>query len=206
MHILMAAYYGNIGRYARLRRPTMIDQELSCVIYGIHHSTMFAKWWSYQNTDDHDPGTIQAAIDARFIMNNDISRITVSNFKKWAPYLIWYPSLAAESTCRELAKRRPDMKTQVLRAAIVGGYQDLFNELVMDVIPDQALLKKLLAARMPELKEKLGNRVTELDLFLGGSDELPNWKMHTQIDHHQRPPVSFWDRAGMEDWNYLYDG
>lgn len=36
--ILMAAWSGNIDRYAnRLRRPTMINGELPCVVRGIYH-------------------------------------------------------------------------------------------------------------------------------------------------------------------------
>ena len=38
--ILHAAYSGNIDRYIRLRRPTMIQQEYACIIRGIYHSTM----------------------------------------------------------------------------------------------------------------------------------------------------------------------
>lgn len=41
--ILMAAYWGNIDRYCRLRCPRKIVVEVYCVIRGIHHSTVFAK-------------------------------------------------------------------------------------------------------------------------------------------------------------------
>jgi hypothetical protein len=44
--ILFAAYSGNIDRYVRLRRPKFIHLELECVVRGIYHDTMFAKWWS----------------------------------------------------------------------------------------------------------------------------------------------------------------
>ncbi len=46
--ILMAAYDGNTDRYTRLRRPVMIESEEDCVVRGIHHCTMFAKWWDQQ--------------------------------------------------------------------------------------------------------------------------------------------------------------
>jgi hypothetical protein len=45
--IQMAAYEGNIDRYARLARPRLVDRvELACVIRGIYHHTMFARWWA----------------------------------------------------------------------------------------------------------------------------------------------------------------
>ncbi|RDW74470.1 uncharacterized protein DSM5745_07132 [Aspergillus mulundensis] len=52
--ILMAAYYGDIDRYVRLRRPIMIKTEYIFVIRGIFHNTMFAKWWSYQDLTKDD--------------------------------------------------------------------------------------------------------------------------------------------------------
>lgn len=49
--ILMAAYYGDIERYVRLRRSVMLEKELSCIVRGIYHNTMFAKWWSLQSSE-----------------------------------------------------------------------------------------------------------------------------------------------------------
>ncbi|KAL2216467.1 hypothetical protein M432DRAFT_663869 [Thermoascus aurantiacus ATCC 26904] len=79
--ILLAAYSGNIDRYARLRRPQMIPGEYSCIVRGIYHDAIFAK-------------CIRRAINARFIMNNDLSRITEETDEGDLPYLIWYPSWA----------------------------------------------------------------------------------------------------------------
>lgn len=67
--ILMAAWSGNIYRYARLRRPTMIHGELPCVIRGIYHQPFFAKWWLTQETSEY----IRQAIYSRLILNNDLS-------------------------------------------------------------------------------------------------------------------------------------
>ncbi len=44
--ILMAAYYGDIDRYFRLRRRTQLRKELNCIVRDIYHNTLFAKWWS----------------------------------------------------------------------------------------------------------------------------------------------------------------
>lgn len=51
--ILMAAYYGDLDRYVRLRRPNFVlPKEMLCVIRGIYHNSMFAKWWSLQPWND----------------------------------------------------------------------------------------------------------------------------------------------------------
>jgi hypothetical protein len=44
--LLMAAYDGSIDRYVRLCRPSVTSIEVPCVIRGICHHTMFARWWS----------------------------------------------------------------------------------------------------------------------------------------------------------------
>ncbi|CEJ85892.1 hypothetical protein VHEMI03949 [[Torrubiella] hemipterigena] len=46
--ICMAAYYGDIDPYNRLRRPYLIGNEMECVVRGIYHNTQFAVWWSKQ--------------------------------------------------------------------------------------------------------------------------------------------------------------
>jgi hypothetical protein len=48
LFILHAAYSGNIDRYTRLRRPSTLKAEGGCVVRGIYHEIMFAKWWSLQ--------------------------------------------------------------------------------------------------------------------------------------------------------------
>jgi hypothetical protein len=44
--ILMAASYGNIDRYTRLRQPKPIYQGIYCCVRGIYHNTMFALRWA----------------------------------------------------------------------------------------------------------------------------------------------------------------
>lgn len=46
--IQMAAYEGNVDRYARLMRPFMIKTEVLCVVRDIFHHTMSARWWAEQ--------------------------------------------------------------------------------------------------------------------------------------------------------------
>ncbi|KAA8646462.1 hypothetical protein EYZ11_000313 [Aspergillus tanneri] len=82
--IQMAAYEGNFDRYARLMRPGyMQDEELHCVVRGIYHNTMFARWWAEQLKVNRDRirlrgnsqeaiWMISQAVNARRVMINDI--------------------------------------------------------------------------------------------------------------------------------------
>ncbi|CAI7588743.1 unnamed protein product [Penicillium discolor] len=123
--IPMAAWSGNIDRYARLRRPTMIHGELPCVIRGIYHQPFFAKWWLTQETSEY----IRQAIYARLILNNDLSWLNDNTPDTDLPVLIWFPKTAAIPTYTELSRLRPSMTPQIARACINANYQDLFNSL-----------------------------------------------------------------------------
>jgi len=83
MLILEAAWSGNIDRYTRLRRKKEIFfVEEQCCIRGIHYSTIFAKWWSLQPEvlitppESNSKDRVMQAINARFIMDNNLTRIT----------------------------------------------------------------------------------------------------------------------------------
>ena len=84
--ILVAAYYGDIDRYARLRRPKIATNELQCCVRGVYHNTMFAVWWSKQSLPQIGSSKLKKAIDARFIMNNVLSRVRPED--RDFPYLI----------------------------------------------------------------------------------------------------------------------
>lgn len=94
--ILMAAYYGNIERYARLRRARVIDKERGCLVRGIYHNSMFALWCATQIIPDEVASAhVRKAIHARMIMNNDLSRAIdihtmqpSKDFEYNMPYLI----------------------------------------------------------------------------------------------------------------------
>ena len=139
--ILMAAYYGDIDRYVRLRRPVMIEEESKCVVRGIYHNSMFAKWWSLQQTDNFD---IRGAINARRIMTNDLSFLD-DNPNASIARVIWYPRRARPETYQELAERRPDTKRFAARACIVANYQELFDKL--DAEPSESLLFEAKASK-----------------------------------------------------------
>lgn len=143
--ILMAAYYGNIDRYARLRRPgrPMIAHELECVIRGIYHNVPFAKWWSEEvdrlsEIIGVNRFRINEAITARFIMSNDVSRAKNEPPAR-LPYFIWYPHLPQKETLAELSIIQPTMLPQILQTCIVGNYQDLYDHFKDEVPPNRLL-------------------------------------------------------------------
>jgi hypothetical protein len=125
--IMMAAYEDNIDRYVRLRRPKFVDHEEGCIIRGIYHHTSFARWWA-DELDSHPNRyhfdfDLYAAANARFIMVNELSRITKEPTNSHMPYVIWYPLWPEEVTLRELLLRKPGMRQQVAHACIVCNYQ-----------------------------------------------------------------------------------
>ncbi|KAK0649925.1 hypothetical protein B0T16DRAFT_457287 [Cercophora newfieldiana] len=147
--ILMAAYNGDIDRYARLRRPVMLRDELFCLMRGAYHHPLFAAWLVSLGEEElfarmrdrtlHNRMALTMALRARAIMNNDLSRLpSPAGLSEEAagegyvglPYLIWYPTLAAETTYAELARRLPQMRQAVARAAVFGGMRTLFDSLL----------------------------------------------------------------------------
>jgi hypothetical protein len=216
--ILLAAYYGDIDRYCRLRRPVLIPKELNCIIRGIYHNTMFAKWWSLQPfpskrsryTNPH----IMCAINARFIMNNDLSRITAETInnppsEQHIPYTIFYPNPPSEITCKALAKRVPTMKPQIARACIIGNYEDLFNEL--DVFPDAHLMREAKASPNPHYARDLERRVIESGKEIENPIlDVHDWKRYTRVQHFE--PTSTTLRRTVSDddlvdsFEFVYDG
>lgn len=197
--IFMAAYYGDIDRYARLRRPARLEGLVDCVIHGIYHNTLFAKWWADRiaaaeaaadptrrlDIDlDHLPckgnmETVRKAITARFIMNNDLSRVTKDTKTYDLPYCIWYPGCPSRETIKELVRRRPDMKHQAARACMVAGCFELFKEI--DPEPHEALFAEARCSRIPDYTEFLEDKIVKagsgFKVEAGGWD---SWKMITR--------------------------
>lgn len=149
----MAAYYGDIDRYSRLRRPRLIKSEMACVVRGIYHNSMFAKWWSFQPKPLDS--SLFAAIHARSIMNNDLGGITTET--KHLPYCIWYPSVPHASTCRELFRRVPSMKPAIARACILADYPETWD--LLDADPDVNLMRDARASHNPKYLHDLESRL-----------------------------------------------
>ncbi|KAH0363046.1 hypothetical protein KCU65_g7674, partial [Aureobasidium melanogenum] len=202
--ILVAAYYGDIDRYARLRRPRPIEYEIDCCVRGAYHSTMFAIWWSKQPQDFL---RIDRAVSARMIMNNVLHRMQAPSREYDDPYLIWYPSIAAEPTYRELYRLRPSMAPQILRACIAGGYTDLFTEILCQTEPDQAVVNHANSSGGP-FKDLVEQRVAELN---GHIKELPSHEQWHRYSTRNLQGVRNWLRSGGfhsmgADFNGLYEG
>lgn len=160
--ILMAAFYGNIDRYTRLRRPIFLQAEPGCIIRGIYHNTLFARWYSQQPAATES--RFARAITARFIMCNDLSRVSTTTPPEELPYLIWYPTLAHEATYAELARRNPATVPAVARAAVVADYTHLWDSLLQRLVPQEALFAEAKASPNAHYLTSLRRRCVELDL------------------------------------------
>ncbi|KAK0657782.1 hypothetical protein B0T16DRAFT_402541 [Cercophora newfieldiana] len=200
--ILMAAYYGDIDRYARLRRPVAIRKQIECVVRGIFHNTLFAKWWAdrLKAAGDDEPGKksrisldgmaeaymrgIRKAITARFIMNNDLSRVTSTTPADELPYCIWYPGLPTGRVLEELVRRRPEMRQQAARACIVAGAFETFRGLDPD--PDAALLAEAERVGNPAFGQFLRNKIEQAGPdFVLPRFTFEDWKMLTRVEIHE---------------------
>lgn len=174
--ILMAAYYGDVDRYARLRRPIYLEHEAACVLRGIYHNPLFAKWWSMKSKVS---SAFKRAILARCIMNNDLTGITEqeppSDFD--LPYQIWYPDVASWQTYEELFRRRPQMKEQIARACIVADYQGVYEE--MDVDANFFLLREARDAVNPFFLQDQERKV-EAAGGIKALDKTEAWKWRTR--------------------------
>lgn len=172
--ILMAAYYGNIERYSRLRRPYFLELEEPCLIHGILYNPAFARWCANHFKDlFKGRWDLSQAITARYIMSNNLSRISdlshlstelpgscPSSYQNpprvpwWAiPEVIWFPQLALESTYQRLAELAPEMREVVARAMIVGDYQKGFVKL--DPEPTEGLILEANTSSNPFYKSYL---------------------------------------------------
>ncbi|KAM0208989.1 hypothetical protein ACHAQI_006685 [Fusarium lateritium] len=134
----MAAYDGNIERYARLASgKTLTELDEDCIVRGILHHNMFARWWTDQikNNTIYSKSTpnvwgFQRAILARRIMLNDLSVFEPEDSwpsGRWKPYIIWWPLKPNEHYLRVFAESVPEMKIPIAAAAIACDYVGLYK-------------------------------------------------------------------------------
>lgn len=182
--ILMAAYTGNVDRYARLQRPMMLGvSELACVVRGIYHNSMFAKWMSLDldaHPDRYDrdlEADIKRAINARHIMNNELSRIDENTPSNEIPYLIWWPLLPRADSLAALALRRPSMKLQIAHACIVADLVTIYEKL--DVTPHLFLWRAAQKSPNKFYRKDLKKRAAQqhIDLERAGECDVPGAHM-----------------------------
>jgi hypothetical protein len=132
--ILSAAYRGDVDRYVRLRRPRMIEQEFHAIILGIYNHPLWARWWSTQvpeAPDKREDVSLRCAINARRIISDDITCITLDTPESLVSRRIWWPSVASPKTYVRLAQKRPDMLESCLRACIVADYEAAWDEILI---------------------------------------------------------------------------
>lgn len=134
--IYVAAYTGDVDRYARLRRPKRLEYEFGIVIRGIYHNPYFAKWWGTQVPEQPQGGgneaVIRSAINARRIMSNDLSWVKTNNPHLILPEIIWFPAVAAALTYERLAYMEPRMYRACLRACIAANYASTWDDLLLN--------------------------------------------------------------------------
>ncbi|KAL0942738.1 uncharacterized protein CTRU02_200624 [Colletotrichum truncatum] len=203
--ILMAAWDGNIERYSRLRRPFTIDNEISAVIRGVYHHTTFARWLDvcmgeiFPSSElDWAEHYMRQAIHARFIMNNDLSRIDGSVDGDELPALFWWPECPHEDTLRELAWRRPDFKHQVTLACVAANYPFLFDELSTDMKPTRQQWEVAIQSPNMYFREKLKKREEREGEINFNYDK--NYFHPTPTRSYPWPDDEFWSRKYLR-WN-----
>lgn len=170
----MAAFEGNVDRYARLiNRQSQTELfkygvEVLCVVRGIYHHTMFARWWQHQldtgffkdRIREEELREIQTAINARRIMINDIGTFTEDTPCK--PWLIWYPLKPEEGTLYKLAKRCPSMHLQIAITAIYCNYKGLYEWI--KITPHAAIMEAAEQVGDPFYREDLEKRAEGLGI------------------------------------------
>ncbi|ETS85223.1 hypothetical protein PFICI_03248 [Pestalotiopsis fici W106-1] len=183
----MAAFDGNIDRYARLATSarTINMTELVCIVRGIYHHTMFARWWASQIADGtprvkalQDSGwtylaRIRAAISARRIMLNDPQEFREDGWPAGAPqpFMIWWPLRPDHDMLGLLADKVPSMKTQVAVAAIYCDYEGLYKRLQPD--PNWYLWTAAANSRNTFYRQDIEKRAEEqgIDLDTGNTQD-----------------------------------
>jgi hypothetical protein len=221
--ILMAAVQGNIDRYACLHRPFLTAKEIPCLVRGIYHHPLFAKWVAQQldaGDSRFDTPRVKRALHARFIMSNNLERITSHTKAEELPYLIWYPQFAVPETYVELARRQPDMRVQAARACVAADYEDAYCEI--EAPWDRALAREAdespnsFYARDLTKKAELAEVKYEGHDYTGDEEGfLADWKFFTTKKNTWTHVYASSDALGRIDcnaiendvgWYGLYDG
>ncbi|KAK1579573.1 uncharacterized protein LY79DRAFT_592749 [Colletotrichum navitas] len=202
--ILMAAWDGNIDRYARLRRPVTIPNEVSAVVRGAYHHTPFARWLEACVDEifscDYDNTLVWQAVHARFIMDDDLSRIDSEVRGERLPEFFWWPHCPHEDTLRELAWRRPDLEHQTTLACIAGNHRRLFLELSEGTKPTQQQWEAAISSPNEFYRKHLQQRAKEEGFKLQQriSFNLPGGEAW--------PPESHWSKDYLRPNKEFYRG
>lgn len=193
--IKMAAYNGDIDRYARLVNPRTVCTEVDEVIRGIHWNPLFARFWAQQLEEETafatrieeywgDKIRIRQAISARRIMCNDWSEFEENGWDpaKPKPFLIWWPHQPEYDTMLALHESGPEMEETVIIAALMMKDDWLAGEWLPKCTITQGIY---LAATKAESKH-----VKEIERRLEAMGIEPNIYDSENPDHvwlHQPP-------------------
>jgi hypothetical protein len=118
---------------------------------------------------------------ARFIMNNDLSRIAEETDEGDLRYQIWYPYWVNYSTYEEPARRKPSMKAQAARACNVVDYKESYDRI--QAAPDYCLVKEAHTSDNPYYLKDLQRRAMETHIDIDTLPRHGGWKRYTTRKH-----------------------
>jgi hypothetical protein len=133
----IAVWEGNVDLYASLwRTGGMTGAETWCVVRGIYHHTMYARWWAEQLESNEDRiasqdvryhhSFILQAINARRVRINDLAlHIDMDHI----PEMIWGPLKPSHHGLHDLLDRCPRMSHQIAMTYIICDYTELYRKI-----------------------------------------------------------------------------
>jgi hypothetical protein len=218
--IQMAAFEGNVDRYARLApgKWTMDKLELICVIRGIYHHTMFARWWAEEIAQNTPRAQAVAAIDGRHLSYLDKIKMAISARRimlndpreffddGWParapqPYLIWWPLRPDRNMLQMLVEKVPEMAEQVAVAAVFCNYEDIYKSL--KPTPHWNLWMAASQASNPFYRQDLETRAAEqgIDVTSGSPQDSDAYGLDADLE-----PTRIFDFPDVDDYEPIYDG
>ncbi|RBR18573.1 uncharacterized protein FIESC28_06028 [Fusarium coffeatum] len=222
--IQMAAHDGNVDRYARLmnsgRTLTELDQD--CIIRGILHHTMFARWWASQIKNNtlyaraSPTWEFQQAILARRIMLNDLQLLEEKDIWERKPSIIWWPLKPDDNYLYELVERHPEMKKEIAAAAIACDYVGIYKKCNPEPSYDLWIVASEIS-RNPWFREDQERRGREKDVEVeyGGRDDVAYAELAKtmeatiidEFDEHKtcRDGIQKRTIPRREDWEQIFD-
>lgn len=214
--IHMAARQGNIDRYVRLARPLPLTKtEFQCVLYGIYHDTLFARFWKAeigtaaqrtQRLSKDQLNGIKRAISARRIMSGDTQEFD----NGWMtgeplPFMLWWPLKPDSSVLFHLADIAPEMHHAIAIAAIILGHYELYEYLKYE--PTYLIWRAAKRSPDPRILRDVEAIVAEqgIDLMAGidpwEDDECKEFEMDIKTSHYH-----FEGYQGLHDGLAVDDG
>ncbi|KAF4415732.1 hypothetical protein FACUT_13131 [Fusarium acutatum] len=111
-----------------------INGEMQCIVRGIYHNTVFARWCYEQP----HLAVLRKFVHARFIMNDDLTWVTYNQpvSKEDLPHIIRYPQQAGPTTYMELFRLMSELKQLVAQALIVCNEPNDFLRVEPELTPE----------------------------------------------------------------------